>query len=168
MDKKEAEQFWNYSKKIYEPLRATFLFLQDRFGLDVNLLLLCFWLGKYRWVLTDREFLVLIENVMPCRNHLIGPLRQARRFAKKNDDIPNSENLTTKILLIELEAERLEQMTLIEALSKFCNKHTDDVCSEAELTVLNMKSYLKAASLPMNKEIESAFEILIDTTFVKE
>ena len=168
MDKKEAEQFWNYSKKIYEPLRATFLFLQDRFELDVNLLLLCFWLGKYRWVLTDREFLVLIENVMPFRDHLIGPLRQARRFAKKNDDIPNSENLTTKILLIELEAERLEQMTLIEALSKFCNKHTDDVCSEAELTVLNMKSYLKAASLPMNKEIESAFEILIDTTFVKE
>ena len=168
MDKKEAEQFWNYSKKIYEPSRATFLFLQDRFELDVNLLLLCFWLGKYRWVLTDREFLVLIENVMPFRDHLIGPLRQARRFAKKNDDIPNSENLTTKILLIELEAERLEQVTLIEALSKFYNKHTDDVFSEAELTVLNMKSYLKAASLPMNKEIESAFEILIDTTFVKE
>ena len=168
MDKKEAEQFWNYSKKIYKPLTATFLFLQDRFGLDVNLLLLCFWLGKYRWVLTDREFLVLIENVMPCRDHLIRPLRQARRFAKKNDDIPNLENLTTKILLIELEAERLEQVTLIEALSKFCNKHTDEVCSEAELTVLNMKSYLKAASLPMNKEIESAFEILIDTTFVKE
>jgi uncharacterized protein (TIGR02444 family) len=168
MDKKEAEQFWNYSKKIYEPLRATFLFLQDRFGLDVNLLLLCFWLGKYRWVLTDREFLVLIENVMPCRDHLIGPLRQARRFAKENDDIPNSENLTTKILLIELEAERLEQVTLIEALSKFCNKHKDDVCSEAELTLLNMRSYLKAASLPMNQEIESAFEILIDTTFVKE
>ena len=168
MDKKEAEQFWNYSKKIYEPLRATFLFLQDRFELDVNLLLLCFWLGKYRWVLTDKEFLVLIENVMPCRDHLIGPLRQARRFAKENDDITDSENLTTKILLIELEAERLEQVTLIEALSKFCNKHTDDVCSEAELTVLNMKSYLKAASLPMNKEIESAFEILIDTTFVKE
>jgi uncharacterized protein (TIGR02444 family) len=168
MDKKEAEQFWNYSKKIYEPLRATFLFLQDRFELDVNLLLLCFWLGKYRWVLTDREFLVLIENVMPCRDYLIGPLRQARRFTKENDDITDSENLTTKILLIELEAERLEQVTLIEALSKFCNKHTDDVCSEAELTVLNMKSYLKAASLPMNKEIESAFEILIDTTFVKE
>ena len=168
MDKKEAEQFWNYSKKIYEPLRATFLFLQDRFELDVNLLLLCFWLGKYRWVLTDREFLVLIENVMPCRDHLIGPLRQARRFAKENDDITDSENLTTKILLIELEAERLEQVTLIEALSKFCDKHIDDVCSEAELTVLNMKSYLKAASLPMNKEIESAFEILVDTTFVKE
>ena len=168
MNTKEAEQFWNYSKKIYEPLRATFLFLQDRFELDVNLLLLCFWLGKYRWVLTDKEFLVLIENVMPCRDHLIGPLRQARRFAKENDDITDSENLTTKILLIELEAERLEQVTLIEALSKFCNKHTDDVCSEAELTVLNMKSYLKAASLPMNKEIESAFEILIDTTFVKE
>ena len=168
MHTKEAERFWNYSKKIYEPLTTTFLSLQDRFGLDVNVLLLCFWLGKYRWVLTDREFLVLIENVMPCRDHLIGPLRQARRFAKENDDIPNSENLTTKILLIELEAERLEQVTLIEALSKFCNKHTDEVCSEAELTVLNMKSYLKAASLPMNKEIESAFEILIDTTFVKE
>ena len=164
----KAEQFWNYSKKIYGPLTATFLFLQDRFGLDVNLLLLCFWLGKYRWVLTDREFFVLIENVMPCRDHLIGPLRQARRFVKKNDDIPNSENLTAKILLIELEAERLEQMILIDSLSKFYNKHTDDVYSEAELTVLNMRSYLKAASLPMNQEIESAFKILIDTTFVKE
>lgn len=168
MNTKEAEQFWNYSKKIYEPLTATFLFLQDRFGLDVNLLLLCFWLGKYRWVLTDREFLVLIENVMPCRDHLIGPLRQARRFTKKNDDIPNSENLTTKILSIELEAERLEQMILINALSKFCNKHTDDVCSEAELIVLNMRSYLKAISLEMNQEIKSAVEILINSTFVKE
>ena len=168
MDMKKAEQFWNYSKKIYEPLRATFLFLQDRFELDVNLLLLCFWLGKYRWVLTDREFLVLIDNVMPCRDHLIGPLRQARRFAKKNDDIPNSENLTTKILLIELEAEGLEQVILIDALSKFCNKHSDNAHNEAELTALNMKSYLKAASLSMNQEIESAFKILIDTTFVKE
>ena len=89
---KKAEQFWNYSKKIYEPLTATFLFLQDRFGLDVNLLLLCFWLSKHQWFLTDREFFVLIQKVMPCRDHLIGPLRQARRFAKKNVDIPNSEN----------------------------------------------------------------------------
>ena len=168
MDMKKAEQFWNYSKKIYEPLTATFLFLQDRFGLDVNLLLLCFWLGKHRWFLTDREFFVLIQKVMPCRDHLIGPLRQARRFAKKNDDIPNSENLAPKILLIELEAEGLEQVNLIDALSKFCNKHSDDTHNEAELTALNMKSYLKAASLSMNQEIESAFEILIDTTFVKE
>jgi hypothetical protein len=76
--------------------------------------------------------------------------------------------LTTKILSIELEAERLEQMILINALSKFCNKHTDDVCSEAELTVLNMRSYLKAISLEMNQEIKSAVEILINSTFVKE
>ena len=122
MDMKKAEQFWNYSKKIYEPLTAPFLFLQDRFGLDVNLLLLCFWLSKHQSFLKDREFFVLIQKVMPCR----------------------------------------------DALSKVCNKHSDNAHNEAELTALNMKSYLKAASLSMNQEIESAFEILIDTTFVKE
>ena len=87
---------------------------------------------------------------------------------EENVDIPNSENLAPKILLIELEAEGLELVSLIDALSKFCNKHSDNAHNEAELTALNMKSYLKAASLSMNQEIESAFEILIDTTFVKE
>ncbi|MBU99889.1 MAG: hypothetical protein CMM24_05965 [Rhodospirillaceae bacterium] len=40
------EEFWEYSKKTYAQSYSSFLWLQDRRSLDVNLLLFCYWLGK--------------------------------------------------------------------------------------------------------------------------
>ena len=162
-----AEQFWNFSIKVYEPLVTTFLYLQNHWELDVNLLLLCCWLGKKKCVLTDNEFLVLIKKVAPFRNQLINPLREARKFAKKIEGISNSEDLKNKILVVELEAERMEQMILLETLSAFdllCALHD---YSEAGSAMLNFQSYLAALTVQTTEEANAALKKIIDSVLLQ-
>lgn len=162
-----AEQFWSFSIKVYEPLATTFLCLQNQLELDVNLLLLCCWLGGKRRVLADNEFLVLIEKTAPFRNQLIKPLREARRFAKKIEAIANSQDLKNKILVVELEAERLEQMILLETLRAFYLLYALHDYSEAESTMLNFQSYLTALNVQTTEEANAALKKIIDTIFLQ-
>ena len=62
--------FWIYSLSTYgqENIAAGCLVLQDRFGLDVNLVLLCCWLGS-RGTILDRaeaqQALAVVERTFP-------------------------------------------------------------------------------------------------------
>jgi uncharacterized protein (TIGR02444 family) len=163
-----AEHFWNFSIKVYEPLAATFLCLQNQLELDVNLLLFCCWLGGKRRILADNEFLVLIEKVAPFRNQLIRPLREARRFVKKIEGISNSEDLKNKILVVELEAERTEQIILLKTLNAFDLLYPSHDYNEAESTMLNFQSYLAAATVQATEDANVALTKIIGTIFLQE
>lgn len=121
----ESADFWNYSLTLYDRpgVAPACLALQDRHGLDVNLLLFCCWASS-RGLNVDRATLAAAEGaVATWRNQVVRPLRALRRRLKRGvEAFPavEVEAMRRRLNEIELEAERLEQGRLegfLQALS---------------------------------------------------
>ncbi|HVO16110.1 MAG TPA: TIGR02444 family protein [Alphaproteobacteria bacterium] len=114
--------FWDFSLRVYgQPgVAPACLELQDRHGLDVNLLLLCCWLGHCQKAPPTRGDVVrLAQTVTAWHNDVVRPLRHARRRLKAPGPTiapPLAEALREQVKRIELDAEHVEQLTLAAAL----------------------------------------------------
>lgn len=106
--------FWAFSLAVYDRpgVAPACLALQDRHGLDVNLLLFCCW-ASAQGIGLDRHSLGAAEAaVASWRNQIVRPLRSLRQRLKRGmAEFPEGElaALRRRILDIELEAERIEQ-----------------------------------------------------------
>lgn len=109
-----AGGFWAFSLAVYDRpgVAPACLALQDRHGLDVNLLLFCCWAAS-KGIGLDRQSLGAAESaVASWRNQIVRPLRSLRQRLKRGmAGFPEAEltALRHKVLEIELEAERIEQ-----------------------------------------------------------
>jgi uncharacterized protein (TIGR02444 family) len=113
MEQERAEAFWRWSLASYPKVERALLDLQDRFGADVNLVLFCAWIGR----LTP-EALENAEGVVrPWREGVVEPLRRLRRQLKER---PEAADLRDRVKAAELEAERLAQRLLVEAVPAAC------------------------------------------------
>lgn len=120
--------FWRYSVDLYakEGVEAACIALQDRRGIDVNLLLLAFWLAS-RGVALDHAGVGEIEAVIArFRAELVQPLRAVRRHlrgmqrAAEPSSIAESwpdqlERLRRRVAAAELDGEHLIQLALEQA-----------------------------------------------------
>jgi uncharacterized protein (TIGR02444 family) len=98
--------FWEFSLAFYaEPgVAPACLAMQDRDGLDVNLALLCCWVG----VALDAAALAEAEAlVRDWRAQVVQPLRAVRRWLKGRD-----EALRAQVAAQELAAEQRQQAML--------------------------------------------------------
>jgi uncharacterized protein (TIGR02444 family) len=116
-----AEAFWNFSVETYdrEGVAAACLSLQDRRGLDVNILLLCCWSGRCGVRLTEADLARALDAVRGWQRAVVSSLRTARRFAKTmdaGDAAGPVQDLRARIGAIELESERIEQLLLAAAV----------------------------------------------------
>jgi uncharacterized protein (TIGR02444 family) len=119
------EVFWDYSVALYgrTGVEAACLELQQRHGIDVNLVLLCLWLGE-RGTALDGEMLArLCHAAGRWQIEVVRPLRALRRRLKERvgDGEPNSVAgdwpglaiaLRERALALEIDGERLEQLHL--------------------------------------------------------
>jgi len=119
------EVFWDYSVALYgrAGVEAACLELQQRHGIDVNLVLLCLWLGE-RGTALDGEMLArLCHAAERWQVEVVRPLRALRQRLKERigDREPNSiagdwpglaTALREQALALEIDAERLEQLHL--------------------------------------------------------
>ena len=99
--------FWDFSLAVYgrPGVAAACLDLQDRLGLDVNILLFLAWAGQGCGVRLDRAELERIDAaVAPWRAEVVRPLRAVRRRVKAEDAA-----LYERLKAAELAAERLQQ-----------------------------------------------------------
>jgi uncharacterized protein (TIGR02444 family) len=109
--------FWNFSIAVYRSseVQDECLRLQDEFRLDVNLILLCAFLGAVHGVaLSAGDIASARQEIGQWHEDIVRPLRSARR-ALKTIDVADAEaamELRTQVKAAELEAERIEQMTL--------------------------------------------------------
>jgi uncharacterized protein (TIGR02444 family) len=117
--KEHQSRFWTFSLTVYgdAAVQRECLDLQDRYGIDVNLLLFCAFIGAvHDAVLPDHDLRQAVDLVSEWHKKIVTNLREARRalpFA--TDGSPNVEavaSLRTDVKSKELEAERLEQMML--------------------------------------------------------
>jgi uncharacterized protein (TIGR02444 family) len=114
--------FWDFSVRVYggRGVAPACLALQDRHGLDVNLLLLCCWLGHCRAAAPTRaEVARLVDAVAGWHRDVVRPLREARRRLKApgraiGPDLAAA--LREQVKRIELDAEHIEQLALAAAL----------------------------------------------------
>jgi uncharacterized protein (TIGR02444 family) len=90
--------------------------LQDRHGLDVNLVLLCCWLGSSgRGRLSGADLAAAESAVATWRRAVVEPLRAVRR-ALKTMPVAGAPTLRQEVQRLELVAEREAQSLLVAGL----------------------------------------------------
>jgi uncharacterized protein (TIGR02444 family) len=117
---KNRALFWSFSLTVYRDsnVQKECLNLQDRFGVDVNLLLFCAFAGAiHHAVLPARDLQDAAALVDEWHKHVVRNLRATRRvlqpFATGSSSIaPAAEALRNDVKTLEREAERLEQAML--------------------------------------------------------
>lgn len=98
---------WDFSLAVYARpgVPAACLDLQDRLGMDVNVLLFAAWAGLACGAGLSREALERIDSaVAPWRAEVVRPLRAVRRRVKGED-----ADLYERLKAAELAAERTQQ-----------------------------------------------------------
>ena len=112
--------FWNFSLAVYgsNAVEDECLTLQDLFGLDVNLVLLCTYLGAVHGVaLTAGDIALARAEAGPWHEQIVRPLRAARRSLKTialrtDEEAKAASQLRAQVKAAELESERIEHMAL--------------------------------------------------------
>jgi len=113
-DAQAGSPFWRFSLRFYRRPGAAdaCIALQDRDGVDVNVLLFLLWLAadKRRIGLADAQ--TLCAKTLAWHDDVVVPLRTLRRALKGGSalvEAGTAELFRTRIKAVELEAERLQQ-----------------------------------------------------------
>jgi uncharacterized protein (TIGR02444 family) len=123
-----ANPFWDYALELYrqDGVEHACLELQERHGLDVNLVLLCCWLAS-RGIEAEGKWLQATSTrVESWQAEVVRPLRAVRRRLKADLAAPPpggigarwpelAARLRQRVLALEIDGERLEQLLLAEA-----------------------------------------------------
>jgi uncharacterized protein (TIGR02444 family) len=112
--------FWDFSLRLYARpgVAESCLRLQDRHGIDVNVLFCCLWLGMTGQDATRRDIARMIAGVRTLHEQVVKPLRVARTALKRmlatadGALLPATGALRAAIKKSELDAEHLEQILL--------------------------------------------------------
>jgi uncharacterized protein (TIGR02444 family) len=155
--------FWDFSLALYRRggVAEACLALQDRHGLDVNLLLYCLWAGSRGHRLDAGEIDALSAAAGPWHEAVVEPLRAARRWLKDQKSAPPgpAEALRQAIKARELEAEAIEQGIL----------HDRMVIPPAEGTLrhgaASLMAYIDFAGIHPDSEDTANLAVLLGACF---
>ena len=159
----QVADLWAFSLATYgrPGVAAACLALQDRHGLDVNILLYCCWAGRRGRALTAGELADLRAAADPWHDSVVRPLRAARRWLKEQiaADANSDERLRAEIKARELEAERLEQSILAARLVVAPDRGTPAMAHA------NVMRYLTALGIVPDGADRAGLESLISAGF---
>ena len=135
--------FWDFSLALYaSPVVQTMcLELQERDGVDVNVLLFMLYLASRQRRITAAEARKVIAGVEPWRVDVVVPLRTARRNLKAPAaaiDAKGAEKLRAIVKKAEFEAERLQQAALY---AQSQNAGLGKPASQQEAGAANIEAY---------------------------
>jgi len=143
-DDAAAEAFWTFSLDLYARpgIADACLRLQDAYALDVNLMLLCCWLGRRGCRLSAAELAAAEARAAPLRTQILTPLRAVRR-ALKTMPLAGAAGLYVRVKEVELAAEREEQRLLVAPWSRSPVASSGEGMAEA----VNLTLYFTARGL---------------------
>lgn len=116
----ESNPLWDFSLAVYRRpgVADACLRLQDRHGVDVNVLLCFCWLTVAEGIdLAETEMRDIVQATEEWRDGVVRPLREVRRRMKPGfDGMPGAavEALRNGVKRLEIESERLEQNFLFD------------------------------------------------------
>jgi uncharacterized protein (TIGR02444 family) len=108
----QPSSFWRFSLRLYPAVAETCLALQDRFGVDVNVLLFLLWAAEGGRKVDAEDARRVIAAVETWNRTVVVPLRTVRRALREPPDLVEpaaAERFRQRVKQIELEAERLQQ-----------------------------------------------------------
>jgi uncharacterized protein (TIGR02444 family) len=122
-----ANPFWDYALELYqrEGVEAACLELQQRHGLDVNVVLFCCWLASRGIPVDDAVLGRIVEAANAWQEEFVRPLRAVRSRLKAMLTAPQPGGIATRwpelaaalrqrALALEIDGERLEQLLLAD------------------------------------------------------
>lgn len=143
MSDPSGNPFWDYSLALYgrEEVAKACLALQDRLGLDVNMVLFCCWAGSRGRRLRQDEIGRLTAATRAWRDEVVLPLRAARRWLKAQAPQvgPAALDLREDIKASELAAEAVQQDLLRRELP------VPEGAPSAPAAAANLRLYLAAS-----------------------
>jgi uncharacterized protein (TIGR02444 family) len=110
--KKTTSPFWRFSLQIYRSVADTCLALQDRSGVDVNVLLFLLFAAHHGRRVGQQQVHEITSAVASWSGSAVIPLRSVRRFLRAPPSVIDPEAaaaLRQHVKQVELEAERLQQ-----------------------------------------------------------
>lgn len=157
---KTAKDLWTFSLAVYDQpgVAAACLGLQDRHGLDVNILLYCCWAGVRGQTLDSGQFRQLRDASRAWSEEIVQPLRALRRRLKTEPG-DAEQDLRARILDLELEAERLEQARLLAALPLPADT------PEPKTAGANLRGYIKSRKLKTDETDMADLATILGASF---
>lgn len=158
--------FWRFSGAVYaaEGVEQACLALQDRFGLDVNLALLCAWVGATRGGAMEAEDVgAAAALVADWHAEVVLPLRAVRRRVKHMALLadPAVAAFRGRAAEIELEAERIEHAILF----RWADPRWPTACAApANQAAANLAVLLRRHGDPVPPDAASAAETLAEAS----
>ena len=157
-----AAEFWRFSLAVYARpgVAPSCLALQDRLGLDVNLLLFCCWAAARGHRLGPPELAAARAASEPWQREIVEPLRRIRRQLAQPTalDPGDAAILYDQAQQLELAAEEAEQRLLAAAVP-FAPREVDDA-QQADATAANLQLYLGEIEGPPDDAAAAALALL--------
>lgn len=112
----DKAELWRWSLLLYPEVKNTCLAWQDQYGLNVNLLLLLWYLQRQQ-LLCSSEQIQLLHHSLTAQQQFTLPLRQLRRSLPASLDDQAAQQMKQALLQAELCSEQLEQQQLLATLA---------------------------------------------------
>ena len=150
---------WSMALYARPQVEACCLRLQDEYGLDVNVVLFCHWYGACGGVMDDALWRRIEEISEQCRNRLVRPLREARRWLKGPVFEPEEDRLRLRerIKEDELAAELLQQKWMQRAAEDSSPRRQ---LEPAAATRRNVEALLQRHGIALTDEIRELLEVI--------
>lgn len=161
----EPHPFWDFSLAVYGTVGVApaCLDLQDRRGIDVNMLLFCLWAGCDRALAFDMEGIrSILETSGDWQRTVVQPMRAVRRRLKLGSrhlggDI--TEGLRTQLLATEIACEHGEQL-IIAAAADGVSFATREM-KPAAAVAANLAAYAASAGIRLDAADATALEAVL-------
>ena len=164
----QPASLWNFSVHTYgKPgVADACLALQDRHGLDVNVLLFCCWFGCTRGVVDEPLWDSVLAFSEPWAENVVRLLRTVRTWMKHTGctrlEISNDEciKLREEVKRVELKAEQLQETTLQE-LAESSPPKILDITSQIDCINLNLKEYIFRNGIDLDAASQSSLAHIV-------
>lgn len=144
--------FWDFSLRVYgsDGVPEACLVLQERHGIDVNVLLYCCWLGASgRGAVDDGEVAAVCGAVDAWHRDVVRAVRAVRQRLKGGfgaAPVELSEPLRRRIAKIEVDLEHIEQLMLAASLDRAPDEGLD-VSARLGHALDNVRAYFRAEGI---------------------
>lgn len=159
------ENFWDFSVRHYAKpgVAGACLALQDKCGLDVNLVLFSIWYGRNTGELSQSQLDRVMDFSELWATSVVKPLRQTRRWIKQSREecaVPPDrlEKFRSKVKQLELEAEHLQQDQLQQLISKH---DTESETASEDAVNRNLDAYLLRKRVERNAEVDALLAAVV-------